>query len=117
MPDWKPEIQARLAGATDAQLRRIADLPAGLTDVDARGGRAGGQAEPFWARNPAPAEERTAMDVTGQDVARAHGLRLGGLTLLLPAQPSDEDIEAIAAAARPLLHLLTTRGLLTEGQG
>jgi len=108
------EIQARLAGATDAQLRRVAALPPALADADARVG-AGGE-RTFWTHDPDPTPEVPApVAETGHDVARVQGLRLGGLTLLLAARPSDDDIEAIAAAARPLLDVLTTRGLLTEG--
>jgi len=36
----------------------------------------------------------------------------GGAVLLLPAAPDPDDIVALRAAARPLLDLLTARGLL-----
>ena len=36
----------------------------------------------------------------------------GGALLLLPAQPGEDDIHAIRAAARPLLEMLADRGLL-----
>ena len=44
-------------------------------------------------------------------------MRLGGLTLLLPAEPAQSDLDAIAAAARPLLDLLAGRGLLNPTEG
>jgi hypothetical protein len=54
------------------------------------------------------------VDGDRDTVPRVHGLRLGGLTLLLAAEPADHDIPEIAAAARPLLDLLASRGLLRE---
>jgi len=44
-------------------------------------------------------------------------VRVGGLTLLLPAPPAADDLDAIAVAARPLLDLLAARGLLTPREG
>ncbi|GAA2614242.1 hypothetical protein GCM10010399_51350 [Dactylosporangium fulvum] len=38
----------------------------------------------------------------------------GGAVLLLPAHPSADDVAAIRAAARPLLDLLTSRGILPD---
>jgi DNA-binding transcriptional MerR regulator len=133
------DIQAQLAGATDAQLGRVAALPPGLTD-DAPGavvsravvpnagvpgvvsgaagpepGRSAGgrpDAGRFWASDPAP-----TVDSSGDDVTRVHGLRLGGVTLLLPVPPTPADIEAITAAARPLLDVLANRDLLREQTG
>lgn len=110
------EIQSRLAGATDALLRRVAGLPPGLTDVDA-GAAAESTARSapdlFWARRPA--EAPTVVVTTREDVARVYGLHLGGLTVLLPSEPAPDDIEAIATAARPLLDRLAALDLLTEG--
>jgi hypothetical protein len=41
-----------------------------------------------------------------------YGVRIDGLLLFLPAAPADDDLDAIAAAAQPLLDLLAERGLL-----
>lgn len=48
----------------------------------------------------------------GDTVTRVYGVRLNGITLLLPARPADDDLDAITAAARPLLDLLAERGVL-----
>ena len=173
------EIQQRLVGATDAELRRIAGLPddlaawvaARLPDEDEQtclqnGSQRGPDAEdgdpeaglfatpadptPATAEiglgvfGSAPAEggaassvaapSRTSRPSAGSDPAGAmerapfwetrpsrttaapapvFGVTLSGVTLLLPAQPQHEDLEAIASAAAPLIDLLASRGLLT----
>jgi hypothetical protein len=68
---------------------------------------------------PTPASAMDAARVDGghDTVARVHGVRLGGLTLLLPAEPAPHDLDDIAAAARPLLDLLADRGLLDPHGG
>jgi hypothetical protein len=72
----------------------------------------------FWATRPgSPKSARSLdgdqrVDVEGDTVTRVYGVRIHGLTLLLPAQPADDDLHAITAAARPLLDLLAERGLL-----
>jgi hypothetical protein len=38
----------------------------------------------------------------------------GGAVLLLPVRPHERDLDAIAAAARPLLDLLADRGLISS---
>ena len=38
----------------------------------------------------------------------------GGAALMLPARPAPDDLDAIQAAARPLLDLLAERGLLSD---
>jgi hypothetical protein len=104
------QIQAMLAGATDAQLRRVADLPQELTEAGAVAAPADGGR--FWARRPAAANAVTGAHAANEDVTRLYGLNVGGLHLLLPAEPATDDLDAIAAAARPLLHLLADRGLI-----
>ncbi len=167
------EIQLRLAGATDATLRRIAALPPGLdasvqdlpvpTDrkvrlhdlsepgdhVDApavilrpsRSAPARDVPEPatpkegvsspdapdpvprptrFWAARPAArpasgppvAGGDEGLDTEGDTVTRVYGVQIAGLLLFLPAEPADDDLDEIAAAAQPLLDLLAERGLL-----
>jgi DNA-binding transcriptional MerR regulator len=158
------EVQARLAGATDAQLEREARVPASLP-VEAAAAAAGERAVParmarprvpaappraapraasarpaFWkraaaaptapmvptsaaraVREPEPASTKSAPDEVASEpepaqspaapdeVASLQGLRLGpGVTLLLDRErPLDAgDVEAIRAAAAPLLEVL-----------
>jgi DNA-binding transcriptional MerR regulator len=87
------EIQAELAGATDETLRRIADIPDELEPEQPPSARArpANRRDRFWADPPRTDEPAL---------------------LLLPAQPREDDIHPIRAAARPLLELLADRGLL-----
>ncbi|MCV7198070.1 hypothetical protein [Mycobacterium angelicum] len=121
------EIQSELAGATDKTLRRVAAVsdellaaePAeALPSVDTsqpapskerRGGRSR-----FWADPPAAA----AVNGHGADtVTTLAAVNLpGGALLLLPARPDEDDIDAIHAAARPLLALMAERGLLSPDE-
>ena len=132
------EIQQRLVGATDTTLRRLANLPP-EPEPDAQPAAAGPDAKPapapvpdarpaaaparFWAAAPvAPAVSEAVPGPAGVEggrdtVERVHGVRLGGLTLLLPRPPAADDLDAIAEAARPLLDLLAARGLLTRREG
>jgi DNA-binding transcriptional MerR regulator len=72
----------------------------------------------FWAVRPGSPQSAGGpgfdqrVDVERDTVTRVYGVRFHGLTLLLPAQPADDDLDAITAAARPLLDLLAERGLL-----
>jgi DNA-binding transcriptional MerR regulator len=104
------QIQRELAGAGDAALRAIADLPDTPPEPitpDPEPDRA----TRFWARppaapGPAPEPDRPAPGLlTGVPLG-------GGAVLLLPATPDPDDLPAITAAARPLLDLLSERGLL-----
>jgi DNA-binding transcriptional MerR regulator len=132
------EIQAELVGAGDATLAEVSgipDLPAGAD----RGGDAG-TGRRFWAERPAPqstsppralpaptpqpqphplphplpAPRRgTAPRDDADTVTLLSGVPLAdGVTLLIPAAPAAADLEAIAAAAQPLLDVLTARGLI-----
>lgn len=98
-------IQETLTGATDAVLRRIAHVPAETARPH------------FWAQRPAPQEspppESPPPAPSGDTVTSLTGVALpGGAVLLLPVPPADGDLDAIAAAARPLLDLLADRGLI-----
>ncbi len=110
------EIQAKLAGATDETLRRLADVPNVLvTDGPAKQAPAAPRSDRrtrFWAEPP-PAEPPPSRDGTDAVTALAAVSLPGGAMLLLPAQPDDGDIHAIRSAATPLLELLADRGLLT----
>jgi DNA-binding transcriptional MerR regulator len=118
------DIQARLAGATDADLRRLADL---RTDADLPADRrddrelldapAGAPLNPesrrparFWAEAPTMTSPPNPAPVDGDGVL--HGLALAdGVLLLLPASPAPADLDAIRAAAGPLIETLSRRGL------
>jgi DNA-binding transcriptional MerR regulator len=98
------DIQAELAGAPDDDLRRIARLP----DAPATA------AEPqpvtrakFWAERPARPAQSGTRTLGGVDLE-------GGALLLLPQVPTAADADAIREAARPLIDLLTQRGLLNN---
>ena len=115
-------IQQELAGATDAQLARIARLPAEA-----------GERPGFWRRQPvafmaaAFHADRTAPMAPGPDpatgpaapdpahrLATLQGVRLGnGATLLLEGGRELEagDLDAVLDAARPLLAVLADRDL------
>lgn len=99
------EIQAELAGADDAVLAAVAQVPAELMT--------GGDAVP----DEAPVRTRFwAASAVGGESTPVGGTRLGrGAILVLPGVPTDEERRLIAAAARPLMDLLAERGLLEEG--
>jgi hypothetical protein len=124
------EIQAELAGATDARLAAVARVPAGLL---AEGEQVLGDAPRarFWAtpvapdgpapravgRAPAPSEPGAGAVGAGPAPPLLTGVVLaGGVVLLVPGSPSAADRVDIAAAAQPLLDLLSTRGLTNESE-
>ncbi|OBH07004.1 hypothetical protein A5696_01220 [Mycobacterium sp. E2699] len=116
------DIQAELAGATEATLREVAAVPDellaaepppdGLTQRHDRRRR-------FWAEPPAAAQP--SANGGGDDtVTKLAAVSLpGGALLLLPTRsdrsgrPDEDDVHAIHVAARPLLELLAERGLLS----
>jgi DNA-binding transcriptional MerR regulator len=128
------DIQAVLTGAPDDVLSDIARVPGMELDepVPFEPGR-----PRFWAEPPAPALERkpefvhehvadelVRTAVAHRRAARGlgtltgvnlNGLHLGGgAVLLLPSTAQPDDVDAIMAAARPLLDVLADRGLLAE---
>ncbi|MEV0384455.1 MerR family transcriptional regulator [Nonomuraea sp. NPDC050643] len=131
------QIQAALAGATDPMLEaaaRLGDLaepgspgPAAAAAVSpvAPFGAAAADDVPtaeapararFWAERPAAGNERPAGSerVTGATSVVA-GVRLGdGVRLVLDAVrvPSEQDVQAVLAAAGPLLAVLEERKLI-----
>jgi hypothetical protein len=96
------EIQAELAGATDATLRRAAGLPYDATSSYAASGEPG--REGFWREVPAAPSAPPVYPVPLDTAA----------TLVLYASPAPDDLAAIQAAARPLLDLLADRGLIPK---
>ena len=113
------EIQARLLGLGDRKLAELAQLPPDGEAAPADGKEdagAGRRGQAFWAASPAPVPE-----APGPSALRALTAMplAGGVTLLLEAaRPADEhDLEAVRAAAAPLLRLLRARRLLAAEDG
>ena len=125
------EIQAELAGATDATLRRVAGVPDEqlegepmlplAANVGERSGPAPRPAPPrrFWTDRPAAHHRAASAPTVGggaDSVSMLAAVALpGGAALLLPGlpgAPDEDDVAAIRAAAGPLLDLLADRGLL-----
>ncbi len=113
------EIQARLLGLSDRKLAELAQLPpdgeaAPVAEEEQAGTSRRGQA--FWAAPAAPVPE-----APGPAPWRAlTAVPLGaGVTLLLEAgrPPDEHDLEAVRAAAAPLLRLLRARRLLAAEDG
>lgn len=111
------EIQAELIGATNATLRRVAAVDDHVMTVASAGesDEAPNARTRFWAERPAAPANGSADSVT----VRAAVDLAGGVVLLLPGirrQPGSDDLDAIHAAAQPLLDLLAERGLLNHGK-
>lgn len=105
------EIQAELAGATDATLAGIARVPGDLLESEDSQPQQAVRPR-FWAEPAAAGEVRRTE---APKAAALHGVALGGgAILLVPGAPSPADCADIAAAAQPLLDLLSARGLLTN---
>jgi DNA-binding transcriptional MerR regulator len=120
------EIQARLTGQTDAVLRRLAqaasprpqaERPQTERSPDDRRSAA------FWGAAPAPVPEGETTAEQTEEAQKKSGNVLfpllgvpldDGVTLLVEAErPLDElDVEALRAAAAPLLKILRTRRLI-----
>ncbi|MFI6319365.1 helix-turn-helix domain-containing protein [Nonomuraea sp. NPDC050556] len=116
------EIQATLTGATDARLSQVAELAVPV------GAKPEGPRARFWAERPnvdaeahngegpvkaaASPPEEAASPMNARVV---HGVRIAdGVTVLLDGAsrtPTAEDIEAVLAAAGPLLTVLEERRL------
>ncbi|WP_157244483.1 MerR family transcriptional regulator [Nonomuraea typhae] len=135
------EIQARLAGATDAILEAAALLgadgekstPSGdkRTPSGEKGTPSGEKGTPdgpdgeegtaqtprprFWATRPAASPARETPPDEPAFAIRLPAVRLApGVALVLDGAgrtPTDDDIEAVLAAAGPLLHVLKERKL------
>jgi DNA-binding transcriptional MerR regulator len=116
------DIQAELAGATDETLRNVAAVPDELMAAELENPAPSPvRRQRFWAEPPAAAP--VANGDGADSVTKLAAVSLpGGALLLLPAgsggdgRPDEDDIDAIRAAARPLLELLAGRGLLTPDE-
>jgi DNA-binding transcriptional MerR regulator len=109
------DIQDELAGATDETLRKVAAVPDELLAAQAPADEAApppDRRRRFWADPPAAAEPPASGGDGGGPTLAAVSLP-GGALLVLPGGPGEDDIQAIRAAARPLLELLAERGLLS----
>ena len=107
------EVQQRLLNATDAELRRIAAPPRGTPDTrrtQSPRAKSVPSRHDFWLDSP---EERAPDE---NEVATFTGLELDpGITLTLSAARrllAPEDLEALTAAAAPLLKVLRARHLV-----
>jgi DNA-binding transcriptional MerR regulator len=117
--DTLAQLQQRLLGLTDAELAKIARLPA----VDSPQEVPGPRSRSFWTQRPGPVDPpqlgAAPQNNDATTLPPMHGIRLGAdVTLLLaPARPlEDNDLEAIRTVAGPLLKLLEKRRLLANRQ-
>jgi hypothetical protein len=114
------DIQAELAGATDETLRKVAAVPDELIAAEPEGSEEPAprpvRRQRFWADPPAAAPP-VSSNGADDTVTKLAAVSLpGGALLVLPAAPDEDDVDAIHAAARPLLKLLAERGLLTPDE-
>ncbi|GAA2482907.1 MerR family transcriptional regulator [Winogradskya humida] len=102
-------IQAELTGASEAELAAVAQLPV----VAPLSGESSPAPARFWAAapslpaapSPGPRRPAASTEVSGITLG-------GGAVLVLPVRLSAGDLDAVTAAAAPLLALLHDRGLL-----
>lgn len=100
------EIQRRLLNATDAELRRVAAPPRGTPDPAPRVVSA--RAKSFWQEPPAERAPEDAATFTGLQLDAGVTLTLSAARRLLAA----DDLDALTAAAAPLLKVLRARHLI-----
>jgi DNA-binding transcriptional MerR regulator len=103
------QLQEHLLGLSEAELAAIARMP----DVGISEAAPQPRSESFWSQRPAPVP--AAREVEPE--LPLQGIRLdAGITLLLPAARAvdADDLEAIRAAAAPLVKLLTKRRLVNS---
>ncbi|MEV4566433.1 helix-turn-helix domain-containing protein [Nonomuraea sp. NPDC049419] len=111
------EIQTALTGATDHTLEQASGLNGSLPRPDPAPAVAGdGERARFWAERPGSPPEGSAAGADGPGPAAGvvTGIRLGdGVRLVLDGRRalSDEDVQAVLAAAGPLLAVLEERKL------
>lgn len=112
------EVQQRLVGLPDSRLAALAQLPHDAGAPAATPAPSGRRREAFWAALPDQAAAENGVATVTAPCPLPSALQAislaAGVTLLLPAvRPVDsDDLEAITAAAAPLLKLLEKRRLL-----
>jgi DNA-binding transcriptional MerR regulator len=120
------EIQEQLLNLPAAALNRLARLPAGLETLPSSPPTSTQTEEPaperppgpFWSASPAPVGANP-LQAPGPPLQTLQSVRLAedAALLLTSAQPlTAEIVEAIQAAAEPLLQLLESRRLLHPRQ-
>jgi DNA-binding transcriptional MerR regulator len=119
------EIQSRLVGQTDTELRRLAQVPdrPSQTEPAEQPQANKQQRSAFWTEEAASLPEGEAVEEVqlnpAPSVLSLVGVPLAeGVTLLLEAGHSlDElDVEALRSAAAPLLKILRTRRMQKDGK-
>jgi DNA-binding transcriptional MerR regulator len=102
------EIQRRLLGRSEAELAKLARLPGGDAPEPKR--EKPPRRAAFWKEPPSDrAPPEPAADKSLQAVRLSDGVLL---LLPLARTPDDFDLEALRAAAGPLLKMLATRKLI-----
>lgn len=121
------DIQARLAGQSDAALEALAQLPAALVLPNQTEGEAASPSRrdgAFWTAVPAAEIRKTAHPLPPARVVAPEepdllgvALAEGAHLLFRPNRPLEAgEAEALRTAAAPLLALLASRGLWTAGR-
>jgi hypothetical protein len=125
------EVQQRLLGVSERELRQLAQISDELFDVPESAATVGSSEPPgdsragsFWSTAPAPVLESAARaapespdseSVESGAAGFIQGVRLyDGVTLLLETTQSihEQDVTALRVAAAPLLKLLQKRRLI-----
>lgn len=106
------DIQARMLGVHGAELARLANMEP-RTEQRRPGA---GTRSTFWKTRPAPPGTGSRKPGDPQPAEVMHGVRLHAAVSLLLDKPSRAllpgDVEAIEAAAEPLIKLLRARRLI-----
>jgi DNA-binding transcriptional MerR regulator len=103
------QLQEHLLGLSQAELAAVARVP----DIGLQTAAPQRRSESFWSERPVPMP--AAREVESE--LPLQGIRLdAGITLLLPAARAvdADDLEAIRAAAAPLVKLLAKRRLVNS---
>ena len=111
------DIQQLLLKTSEEELARIANLPEEVTKLPpARPKSEAKEEAKFWSAAPAAMQERIASPApeSKADAGTLSVVKLEAALLLLePVRAlSSEDVDAIRAAAAPLMKVLATRGLV-----
>lgn len=110
------EIQAALAGATDRMLEATARLPAAGEPARPADDPPAEPRARFWAERPrTPGQDAVVLHDGPAPGEMVTGVRLAErvrIVLDTTRLPSEEDVQAVLAAARPLLAVLEERELI-----